>query len=424
MSSRIHRQPWWLCVVLACSTQAQGQAVLTLQASLERSLADNPELKVAGYELAFQQSRLQQASARPPIEVGATVEDLLGTGSHRGIGAAEATLTIGWVWERGLRELRIGTARTALTAAEHEAQAKRLDAAAETARRFLALLIHQRELSELQRNLELATATHTAVQARVAAAKAPEAEQARAFAQLARARLDLEHEEHELLTASARLAAMWGEQVTDTEHPVVTASGEFATLPPLAEFAELNSRLHANPHLAQILSVARLRESELRLASAQRRSSWQFSAGVRRFEDSDDQALVFGMTVPIADRRHSQAAVAAAQTQLEKTHAQSAAMRSQLNAELFALYQEMKHAHTEAVALRDEVLPRMEAALEQARYAYDRGRYSYMEWLATQREVTDVRRALIEAVANAHRYRIEIERLTGASVSVTAMRTP
>ena len=67
--------------------------------------------------------------------------------------------------------------------------------------------------------------------------------------------------------------------------------------------------------------------------------------------------------------------------------------------------------------LRDEVLPRMEKAVEQSRYAYERGRYSYVEWAAAQGELLELRRSLLDAAAKVHQFRIEIERLTGAALS-------
>jgi cobalt-zinc-cadmium efflux system outer membrane protein len=399
-----------LLASLACAQQS-----LSLRETVERSLANSPELKSFGFELRMQEARIEQAGARPALELGVTVEDVAGSGTYEGVDSAETTLTVGWVWERGARGHRVQAAQAGLDALQSEAQLKRLDIAAEAARRFLSLLTHQQELEELQRSLALAEETHAAVQARVSVGKAPEAEAARSYAQLARARLDLEHEEHEMLTASVRLAAMWGEKPSDSDRAAVVVRGDLQTLPAFSEFGVLSARLQNNPNLSRLLSTERLREAELSLASAQR-PAWQFRAGARRFESSDDAALVLGLTLPLANRRQYQGAVSAARAHVEQTRVQGEALGVQLNAELFAMYQEMKHAITEATALREEVLPRMNAALEQARFAYERGRYSYMEWLATQREVTDVRRALIEAAANAHRYRIEIERLTGVSV--------
>lgn len=421
MFNRISRLMAWSCCLLASLPAFAQQAnSLTLQAAIERSLANNPELKVSGYELTMQQGRVEQASARPALEVGLTVEDVLGSGAYRGVDSAETTLTVGWVWERGMRTHRLNAAQAGLDSLHGDAQLRRLDVATETARRFLALLMHQHELEELQRSMALAEETHATVEARVAAAKAPEAEAARSYAQVARARLDLEHEEHELLTASAKLAAMWGQRARDVERATVAVRGELLTLPALAEFSELNARLARNPNAAQLLTVQRVSDAELALANAQR-SAWQFRAGVRRFEADDESALVFGITMPLTNRRQAQGAIAVARAHAEQTRVQSEVLSLQLNTDLFALYQEMKHAIAEATALRSEVLPRMEVALTQARYAYERGRYSYMEWLATQRELTDVRRALIDASAKAHRHRIEIERLTGAAVATGDM---
>jgi cobalt-zinc-cadmium efflux system outer membrane protein len=62
------------------------------------------------------------------------------------------------------------------------------------------------------------------------------------------------------------------------------------------------------------------------------------------------------------------------------------------------------------------VLPEMEAALEATRYAFERGRYSYLEWVDAQRELVEVQRALIDASVNAHLFRTEIERLTGEAL--------
>jgi cobalt-zinc-cadmium efflux system outer membrane protein len=59
----------------------------------------------------------------------------------------------------------------------------------------------------------------------------------------------------------------------------------------------------------------------------------------------------------------------------------------------------------------------MEAALDATRTAFERGRYSYLEWVDAQRELIEVQRALIDASANAHLYRTEIERLTGEPLS-------
>src|SRR5688572_17418856 len=105
MSNRLRR--WSLCLfacALSFAAHAQENEALTLQSAIERSLARNPELKAFGYEMAIQTARVEQSRARPSLELGAAVENVAGNGTHQGTDAAETTLTIGWVWERGVRE--------------------------------------------------------------------------------------------------------------------------------------------------------------------------------------------------------------------------------------------------------------------------------------------------------------------------------
>jgi cobalt-zinc-cadmium efflux system outer membrane protein len=165
--------------------------------------------------------------------------------------------------------------------------------------------------------------------------------------------------------------------------------------------------------------MERLRDAEIRLAEAHARSNVTLSAGLRFLQESTDQAFVFGVTMPLASRSRTRSAVAETTALRSQTAAERDAHRVQAEAQLFELYQELRHALTEAETLRADVLPEMEAALEDTRYAYERGRYSYLEWVDAQRELVDAQGALIDAAANAHLYRAELERLTGEALLST-----
>lgn len=412
----------FLCAAaLACCavSQMQGAAAqsvaepLTLQAAITRSLERNLDLKAFGYELEAQEGRVQQAGARPALELNTLVENALGSGERNGTDAAETTLSLGITLEHGARQRRLDAAVAGTALLNTDARIQRLDVSAETARRFLAVIESQQALAEFREASSLAQEMLKAAERRVHAAKAPQAESARASAQLARAQLDEEHAEHELAASRQRLAATWGETTPDFG----VAQGDVMSLPPLESFDLLRARIENSSDLDRLVSEKRLRETELRLAEMRRRPPWQVTAGVRRFEDNGDHAFVVGLTVPLADRSYSRGAVAEARALSAQVDAKSAALRVQLDTALFGLYQELRHAYTEVAMLRDVVLPRMQTAAEQSRYAYERGRYGYAEWLAAQRELLELRRGLLQASANAHRHRIEIERLTGTALS-------
>lgn len=404
------------CVLLlAYSSLVHSQASesqLGLADAIARSLERNLDLKSFKFDLEAQQARIQQARARPAPDVGLLVENALGTGERTGFDAAETTLSIGYSLERGALQRRVAVAEAGNVLLESEATIRRLDVAAETARRFIAVLAGQEVLVAARNATKLAEETAVAVRARVRAAKVPQAEEARAEAQLARVRLEEEHAEHELSSARQRLAALWG----STQPDFAAVRGDIMTLPVLEEFSALRVRLEGNVEIERLVSEKRLRETESRLAEMRRRPPWHLTAGVRRFEDNNDHAFVVGLTVPIANRDSWQGAAAEARAQAAQVDARAEALRVQLDAELFGVYQELRHSYAEVATLRNEVLPRVESAVEQSRYAYERGRYGYIEWVAAQRELVELRRALLDASADAHRQRIEIERLTGISL--------
>jgi cobalt-zinc-cadmium efflux system outer membrane protein len=160
-----------------------------------------------------------------------------------------------------------------------------------------------------------------------------------------------------------------------------------------------------------------LRDAEIRVAETRARADIALSAGVRRLQQSRDQAFVFGVTIPLGSASRARSAVDEAAALRGQNDAEREAHRVRAEAQLFEIYQELLHALTEAETLRNTVLPEMEAALDATREAFERGRYSYLEWVDAQDELVAIQRSLIDASANAHLYFAEIERLTGMPLS-------
>jgi cobalt-zinc-cadmium efflux system outer membrane protein len=267
----------------------------------------------------------------------------------------------------------------------------------------------QEHLAVTMRATALAEDNVAAATARVAAARAPDVELRRARVTSARAAVEQEHAEHELLTSRRKLAAMWG----DSEATFDSVGADLYALPPIKGYEALVAQMARNPDFARFASEARLRDAELRVAEAHARTDLTVRAGVRILHDTNDEAFVLGVTLPLKAAARARSEIAAVRAEGERTAAEREAHRVRAEAQLFELFQELRHATAEAEVLRTTVLPEMEAALEATRYAFERGRYSYLEWVDAQRELVEVQRALIDASANAHLYRTEIERLTG-----------
>jgi len=388
-------------------------ARIDLDAALARALAENPDLVAFGYQLEAAEGRLRQAGLRPNPELGVTVEDALGNDTHRSIDRAETTVTLGWLLERGVRPRIVDAARAELSLRTANANVVRLDVGAETARRFLTCLAFQERLRMASLAVGQTEETVQLISERVAAGRALQAEQARAEADLVRAELVQEDYEHELLSAYHRLSAQWGL----TQPDFSSVSGDLRTLPTLEPFEALLSRLDANPERARLLSEQRLAEAELRLAEARRRPSWEVSAGIRRFELSDDLAVVGGITIPLPVRDRNQGRIAEARAEVQRAYAETAASRVRIETALFVLYQELNHNLQLAARLETDVVPRLERALADTRRAYELGRSGYSEWRVVQTELLDARSDRLQASVEAHEILLEIERLTGVPVA-------
>jgi cobalt-zinc-cadmium efflux system outer membrane protein len=397
---------------------AQGAENLDFSAALRRALEKQPQLAGFVHELRAQEARAGEAALAPATSIGLLVEDVAGDGARRGFDAAQSTLTLSRVIELGgKRDARVAAAdaeRSRLTTRRAAAQ---LDAAAEVARRFVETL-HEREAVRIAgEELQQAEATHLAVERRVRAALAPAAEVARAGVRVAQARLELEHAEHLLQSSRVYLAAAMGERSVLFGETV----GDLYSLPVPAPLDELLARVEKTPDFESFIDEARLRDAQIRLAQVQRRPDIRAEVGVRRFEADGGMAVVAGISMPLQSRSRARFGVDVAEATRAKTESEREAAYLQVRAQLLAQYSELKHSLLEAGTLRGEIIPRLEQALSRTEYAYERGRYSYLELADVQRELLQARRRVADVAADFHTIRIEIERLTGQSLDVVGV---
>jgi cobalt-zinc-cadmium efflux system outer membrane protein len=401
-------------ISLAAVAADSSSNALTLREAIRATLASNPDLKSFAYTLQAQDARIRSAAQTPAIELSVEVENVLGTGSVRGLKEAETTFALSRVVELGGKSrLRVDAAQAERDGLTIDRRAAQLDQLAEVTRRFVHVACDQKQLELTAEAVRLASGTVEAVKRRVDAAKSPEVELHRANVELIRAEVELEHAEHEYASSKVLLAAMWGE----TQPRFEAVNADLYALPTPESFDAFASRLQRSPDFTRFASIARLRDAEVRLAQSQRKADFTLSAGVRRLDASDDHAFVAGFSMPFGSRTRAQPAIDAATALASAVELQKTSAIVNARAQLFAIYQELRHEISEAATLRDRVLPQIQEALRETEYAYERGRYGYLELVDAQRAYLEVQRALIEASANSHTFRAELERLTAEPLS-------
>jgi cobalt-zinc-cadmium efflux system outer membrane protein len=398
--------------VVGHSVVGRSAEPLTLTAAVEKTLRSNPGLAALPARKLEQSARIELAGLRPPLTLDAQIENALGSGNYRDLDGAETSLSLSQVIELGdQRRKRLAAARGEMDTLELAQTVAQLDVVAETTRRYIELASEEQQRILATQWLAACQRKMSEVERRVKAARDPEVELARAQIDLSRAELGVRVAADRVRIAQRKLAAMWGAAEPDFER----IEANLFELPNIEALQQRTEQIARSADFQLFATEIRQRQAEVELAKAQARATITVSAGIRRLEATGDQALMAGFSMPLANARYAQPRITEAQARRDGVERERDAALIKARASLFELAARLRHAVEEAQTLRDDWLPRMESAVKATEYAWQRGRYGYIELTEAQREQLALRLALVSAATNAHLYRIEIERLTGDS---------
>jgi cobalt-zinc-cadmium efflux system outer membrane protein len=158
------------------------------------------------------------------------------------------------------------------------------------------------------------------------------------------------------------------------------------------------------------------RLAALALERAERIFDLTLSAGVKRFEESDDYAFTLGMSLPIPLFDRNQGGVREARYRFAQTEHQKRAARVRITTALVESYEALAGARAEALALENEIVPAAGRAFEAARSGYRQGKFGYLEVLDAQRTFAEANARLLDAQARYHRAAALVESLSGTSL--------
>lgn len=408
-----------LCVAGTVVRSAELAPSLSLREAIAAALARNPDLREFAFTLRVEEARREGAALRPAPELSVDLENMLGSGTYKGFSGSETTLAISQVVELGgKRDARIAAASASIDTLTSARQSAQLDILAEVTRCYVAVAELQERLRLAERAAALAQGTLDAARLRVQAARAPHVEEDRATVALERNRLDARSLRARLDAAKRSLAATWGsDDATLDGRALGEVSADLYQLPEIQEFAPLVERLQSNPDFLRFVTEERLREAELRLAATQKRADITIGGGIRRSQETKDIGLVASFSMPLFAGRQARSAIAEAAARRDLVGVQREAALIRARAELYALYSDLREAEARVAALQATVLPRMEEALKETQYAFERGRYGYLELVDAQREFLDAQADRIDAATQAQLLITEIERLTNAPLA-------
>ncbi|CAN7554045.1 TolC family protein [Caulobacter sp. LjRoot300] len=393
---------WPLPAALACvvsgvlCTSAAAQTAPPFPILLKQAQASAPRLALGIAETRAAEGQAVQAAARPNPTLGLVVENAAGSGPYRDFGAAETTLSIEQPLELGgKRAARISAARADLAAAQARAALGQVDFARDLVLAYANAEAAQQRLVIARDSVDLAQADARAARLLVDNGKEAQVRAVQADAGLATARAELGVARAEAETALARLNALTG----SPERYAAVAGGLLdAALPPTPP----------EPAFSPAIAVARAEreaaERRVAVERARRTPDLAVSFGVRRFQDEDATAAVFGISAPLPLFDRNRGAVAAATANAQASEARLAMAQAEQDGD--------RRAAAAQAAAADQTLDASQQAeaaeaYRLARIGYDAGRLPLSELLAARRDLiaargraVDTKLARVKALAD------------------------
>jgi cobalt-zinc-cadmium efflux system outer membrane protein len=384
--------------------------VITLREAAALALARSPELGVFPYELRAADARILQAGLRPNPQLEVEIEDVGGRRERSGFDAAQTTVQVGQPLELGGKRAK----RTRVAALDKELvqwdyQSARLDVMRQVTRAFVTTLAAQERLALTERLLELSRQAQSAAAQRVKAGRDSPIDELRADVAFSESRIERQKAQKALGAARHTLAAVWGGRAPAFER----VAGDFYETSEPRPPAEMTAATANNPDLARWATEEDRRRAALRLEKARGVPDVTVGAGVRRYEETNDEAMVFGLAVPLPLFDRNQGGILAATAELGKVRRQYEAAQVRTLAALSEAVSALAAAYDEVTILHNEVLPKAQQTFEAAQQGYRQGKFDYLHLLDAQRTLFQTQMRYIDSVETYHRAQTEVARLTG-----------
>lgn len=387
---------------------------LTLSKAIKATLENNPQLTGYIYRAKALQAQQQTAALKPEYTLSTELENVAGTNDFSGVGSSELTLSLSSVIEFGdQRDARVNliTARQQQLASKQRVQT--LVVLTELTHHFIDLAGIQAQLALKEEASHLVAETVATLTRQINTGRIPEAELLRAKAALAQTTIEVLKTRQQFNSKRRQLSAFWSEPAPTFN----TIEADLLVLPALPPLSQLINRLHNNPDVMLLADAVRLRAAELQQQHSEQKPSLEWSAGVRRLQETNDSALVFGISIPLASSQRAAGAIASANAKQQGAEHQQQTALIQIKAQLVNAVEDYEQTLQEIHSLQTDVLPLLKQAIQATENMFNQGRYSYLELNLAQHELLDAQLSLIDAAVRAQNTRIDIERITDSALS-------
>ena len=386
----------------AAESLPASEGVLTLEGAIRRALGTSPLAAVSSARREALEATRDAAGLKPQPSVDVTVENF---GLPIG-GLYDQFQITGTYTQRiergGKRRARVDLVNREIDIVAAEALIARLDLIKTVQEGFVESQAASANVTIARERLRVAQKLRREVGRRVASAKDPIFAGTRAQTGVAEAEADLALALHARDAALKRLSMLWG----GAPATAVADVGRFLNV----------TAVPAAAYSAADLAIFEARQARVRsLIDLQRANAARdptFTIGPRILA-SGGLGAVAGVSLPLGGRRLAQTRVAEAQAQGRQIEAELAVERFNRERAIALAAERVEESRHEVELIRDEVLSNAERTLEQVRFGYNRGFFSFADVSAAQVTLVNARKRIVDASERYHRARAELDRLTG-----------
>ena len=399
------------------TTEALGivepTGVITLRQALALALIHNPELKAFSWDVRISEARQLQAGLWPNPELEVEVEEVGGPGERSGFDAAETTIALGQLIELGGKSgKRVKVAKLAKELTGLDYEAKRLDVFTEVTKAFIEVLAAQQRLKLTDELLQLSEELVDTVAKRVDAGKDSPLEKTKAVVTYSNVKIQHRQATGDLEFARKQLASIWAGQKPKFD----IAAGKLNSLSPLPSIDELTGLMEQNPDIARWALEIDKGKASVELEKAKAISDITISGGMKRSNETDDNAIVFGISIPLPISDRNQGGKLEATYTLARVREEQRAAQTRIQMELVKAYQRLSNSYKEATELEKTVLQGAESVFEASKTGYSQGKLDYLHVLDAQRTFFEAKAQYIDALASFHIAKTDVERSIGQGI--------
>lgn len=384
---------------------------ITLRQALALALMKNPELQAFSWEVRAREAATLQAGLLPNPAIAADMQDLNGSGASIGdVRQPQTTLQLSQLIELGRkRSKRRDVASFTRDLAGWDYETKRIDVATRVSQTFIDVLGAQQQLALMEETVRLAEQVAGIVSERVKAGKVSPVEETKANVALSSTRIEMERARREWEASRKRLAATWGSTAPLFER----AEGDLGPVSAIPSLPQLAQRLSQNPDLARWATEISQRQALVDLEKSRAIPDITLMGGVRRYNTSEDNVFVVGLSIPLPLFNRNQGGIEEAHFRLTRAEEERRAAEVRVATALAEAYRALSTAYVEVTSLEKTVLPGAKTAFEAVNEGYRLGKFGLLDVLDAQRTFFGSRAQLLRALTDYHQAVADVERLIG-----------